>query len=247
MSPDRVTLEQELRELSAALAWPDAPDVAAVVRSRIEAAPRRARRRPRRHQLAIALAVLVAVVAATLAVPQARSAILRALGIGNVRIELVDDLPPTAPRSDLSLLGIPVSLGEAREAFPYELVSPDPELGAPDEIRLGVVPARVSYVWLGDDDVRLLVSQLAGTYGGAKYVKVAGGATALEELTIDGHRALWIFGEAHGFGLIGPTDVDFEEIRLSGNTLLVEDGETTLRIEGDFDRDRAVDIARTLL
>ena len=247
MSAHRATLEQELRELSAALAWPEAPDVAAVVRSRIEAAPPRERRRPRRHQLAIALAVLVAVVAATLAVPQARSAILRALGIGNVRVELVEDLPPTAPRSDLSLLGIPVSLDQAREAFPYPLVELDPDLGDPDEVRVGYEPDRVSFVWLGDDDVRLLVSQLAGMYGGAKYVKVAGGATALEELTIDGHRALWISGAAHGFGLIGPTDVNFEEIRLSGNTLLVEDGETTLRIEGDFDRERAVAIARELL
>jgi hypothetical protein len=247
MSADRATLEQELRELSAALAWPEAPDVTDVIRSRIEAAPPRERRRPRRHQLAIGLAVLVAVVAATLAVPQARSAILRALGIGNVRVELVEDLPPTAPRSDLSLLGVPVSLDEARDGFPYELVSLDAELGAPDEIRLGDFPARVSYVWFGDDDVRLLVSQLAGAYGGAKYVKLAGGATALEELTIDGRRALWISGEAHGFGLIGPTDVDFEEIRLSGNTLLVHNGDTTLRIEGDFDRERAVAIARALL
>ena len=107
MSAQRAALEQELRELSAALAWPDAPDVAAAVRSRIEAAPHRDRWRSGRQRLAIALAVLVAVVAATLAVPQARSAILRALGIGNVRVELVDDLPPTAPRSDLSLLGDP--------------------------------------------------------------------------------------------------------------------------------------------
>ena len=114
-------------------------------------------------------------------------------------------------------------------------------------MRIGDDPARVSYVWRDERGVRLLVSQLAGMYGGAKYVKVAGGATTLEELTIDGHRALWISGEAHGFGLIGTSDVDFEELRLSGNALLVEDGETTIRIEGDFDRERAVAIARALL
>ena len=120
--------------------------------------------------------------AATLAVPQARSAILRALGIGSVRVELVDDLPPAAPRSDLSLLGVPVSLDEARERFPYPLVALDPDLGSPDEVRVGDDPARVSYVWADDEGVRLLVSQLAGMYGGAKYVKIAGGTTTLEEL-----------------------------------------------------------------
>lgn len=247
MSPEHVALERELRELSGQIAWPDTPDVTTAVRSRIEAAPRRDRWLSGRQRLALAFAVLVAVIAATLAVPQARSAILRALGIGSVRVELVEDLPPAAPRSDLSLLGIPVPLQQARERFPYPLLPLDPDLGTPDEVRFGDNPVRVSYVWLDGPGVRLLVTQLAGMYGGAKYVKVAGGATTLEELTIDGHRALWISGEAHGFGVAGPSEGDFEELRLSGNALLVDNGETTIRIEGGFDRARAVAIARALL
>ena len=243
-----MSLDGELRALGASMEWPEAPNLAAAVGASVGAMPPHQRRLSRRRPLVpVALAVLVAV-AAALAVPQARTAILRALGIGSVHIELVDELPPLAPRSDLSLLGLPLTLAEARERFHGTLLVPDPgALGAPDEIRVLDEPQQVSYVWLEPPGVRLLVSVISGRIVGAGFVKAIGPETAIEELSIDGRRALWITGQAHGFGLAGAGGTaGFEELRLAGNTLLVDDGGTTIRVEGDLSLGRAIRVVRAL-
>jgi hypothetical protein len=239
-------LEQELRVLATGL-WPDTPELTAAVRARIEApapAPRRRRWRP---VGAIALAVLVAATAAVLAVPQARTALLRALGIGSVRIELVDDLPAVAPRSDLSLLGNPVTRDEAAAGFRGDMLDVPGSLGDPDEIRLAHDDAAVTYVWRDGGEIRLLVSQLPGRLEGESYVKAIRPDSVVDSLTVDGRHAVWLEG-VHGFGLVRPDgEVAFEELRLAGNALIVADGDRTLRIEGDLDRARAVAIARALV
>lgn len=243
-----MSLDRELRELGAAMEWPEAPDLAAAVRASAGIAPPSRRRLLRRRRVvAVALAVLVAV-AAALAVPQARTAILRALGIGSVRIELVDELPPLAPRSDLSLLGSPVTVAEARERFHGTLLVPDAEaLGAPDEILVLDEPRQVSYVWLEPPRVRLLVSVISGRVVGSGFVKAIRPGTAIEELSIDGRRALWITGQAHGFGLErAGVAAGFEELRLAGNALLVDDDGTTIRVEGDLALDQAIRVVRAL-
>jgi len=243
-----MSLDRELRMLGSAMEWPETPDLAAAVRASVGIVPPARRLLVRRRPVvAVALAVLVAVTAA-LAVPQARTAILRALGIGSVRIELVDELPPLPPRSDLSLLGPPLTLAEARERFHGTLIVPDPQvLGAPDEIRVLGDPQQVSYVWLRPPGVRLLVSVISGRFVGAGFVKTIGPGTAIEELSIDGRRALWITGQAHGFGLEGAGGGSgFEELRLASNALLVDDDGTTIRVEGDLTLDQAIRIVRTL-
>ncbi|HEY7381266.1 MAG TPA: hypothetical protein VH572_08660 [Gaiella sp.] len=247
-------LERDLRLLAGTIEWPEpGGDLAASVRVALERAPVAPRRRlawPMRRLVAVAAAVLLVSFAAAMAVPQARTAILRALGIGSVRVELVDELPPVAARADLSVLGLPVSLEEARRGFPYPLLAPDTDaLGRYDEVRLGLVRIpQVSYVWRdGSGGVRLLVSVLPGRFIGAQFVKVAGPGTHLEDVTVAGRRALWITGDAHGFGLDRPEDpVDYEMMRLAGNTLLVERGETTVRIEGDLTLAQAQEVARAL-
>lgn len=242
-----MSLDGELRALGASMEWPQAPDVAAAVGARVGVMPPAPRRLIRRRPfVAVALALLLAVGAA-LAVPQARTAILRALGIGSVRIELVDELPTLAPRSDLSLLGPPVTLAEARERFPGRLLVPDADaLGVPDEIRILDAPAQVSYVWLEPTGVRLLASVISGRFVGSSFVKLIGPEATLDELTVDGQRALWITGKAHGFGLDGASGADFEELRLAGNALLVDVDGTTIRVEGDLTRDEAIRVARAL-
>ena len=84
-------LELALRELD--VEWPATPDIAAAVRTRIaaEPAPRRRRRawpaRGWRMQLAYVAAALVILFAGTMAVsPDARSTVLRWLGISSVEI-----------------------------------------------------------------------------------------------------------------------------------------------------------------
>jgi hypothetical protein len=243
-------LERELRLLGPSLDWPEGPDLAASVRAALELpAPRLAwwRRRP---VLAVALGVVLAAFAAAMAVPQARTAILRALGIGSVRVELVDELPPVQPQADLRMLGARVTLARAAAAFPYPLLVPDQrKLGPYDEVRLGVGgAAQVSFVWFDRTGrVRLLVTVLPGRFIGGRYVKLVGPGTRLEEQRVDGRRTMWITGQAHGFGLEQPTGERFEEIRLAGNTLLVDQGRTTIRIEGDLSKQRAFEVYEALV
>ena len=106
-------LERALLALGRDLDVPDAPDVVPAVLGRIEP-PRRPVRRPGRRELAIAFAVLLVTLAAVLAVPDARSALLRVLHLGGERIELVDELPPADSDLDETVLGELVTLDEAR-------------------------------------------------------------------------------------------------------------------------------------
>ena len=83
-------LERELRGLAPSVEFPPERDLAPSVRARIGAA------RPRPRRLVLALALVVVAIAVAFAVPPARSAILRWLGLGNARIEFVDRLPDVA-------------------------------------------------------------------------------------------------------------------------------------------------------
>jgi len=88
-------LERELRGLAPFVERPPERDLAPAVRARIGA------RRPHPGRLVLALAVIVLAVAVAFAVPPARSAILRWLGLGNARIEFVDRLPNVRTRRPL--------------------------------------------------------------------------------------------------------------------------------------------------
>src|SRR5919202_5784051 len=87
-------LERELRALAAQIAYPLTPDLAAAVRQRVQAQPRR---RAWARPLAVAIAVAAVAIGAAFAVPPARTAILRFFGIGAVRIHFVDRLPEVRP------------------------------------------------------------------------------------------------------------------------------------------------------
>src|SRR6476619_3983386 len=112
-------LEPQLRALGGELEWPATPDLAAAVRPRLE----RRRQLPGRP-LAIALAVLVLALAAALAVPSARSAILRFLGIEGVTVQRVDKLPQAAP---LGTLGDRITMAAARRRLGFRPLLPDGE------------------------------------------------------------------------------------------------------------------------
>ena len=146
-------LEQRLVVLGQALDVPDVPDFAPRVLAHI-AEPRPS---PRRRRLALALAlVAVAALLAALAIPDARSALLRFLDIGGARIELVDDLPEvTAPPELEFVLGKRVSLAEARRDAGFDLLELDEE---PDAVFLGD-RGTVWFLYGTPDAVRLLVSQ----------------------------------------------------------------------------------------
>ena len=77
--------------------------------------------------------------------------------------------------------------------------------------------------------------------------KIAGPNSVIEELTIDGERAIWLEGASHFFFYRRPDGTDFERnLRLADNVLLLERGDTLVRLEGGFGLERAQQIARSL-
>ena len=238
-------VERELAALASAIEWPETPDVAGAVAVRIaDGAPRRVGRR--RAALVLAVVVLAAV-AAALAVPPARTAILDWFGIGGARIVRVDELPALAPAADPAVLGAPVSLAGAGDRAGFPFAGPPRHEPPPDEIR--VVPgARVSYLWREGDRVRLLITQFPGSVGDpALLKKLVGTATRVEQLVVEGHRAVWLEGGPHVVYFVAPDGgIQDDQGRLAGNTLLVDRGGVTLRVEGLLERDDAVDVVRAM-
>jgi hypothetical protein len=223
-------LERELRGLGESIAFPATPDLAASVRARI---PERAPTLwPRR--LVLVAAVLGVAVVAGLAIPQARSAILRVFGIGAVRVEYVDKLPAVEPRATLAL-GPAISADDA----PFRLLESS-LLGTPDGIYAsGNV---VTQLYGSPDRVRLLVTQIGGRALRPDVVKkVVGSTTNADFVSIAGipEQALWIEGAPHVLSLPNAPE------RLAANTLIWTQDNRTLRLEGAESLDEAVEIAQS--
>jgi hypothetical protein len=225
-------LERDLRELSRAIAVPEAPDLTGRVRGAFPARPpARARRRP---ALAIAIALAVGLVIGLAASP-ARTAILHFFGIGAVHVEFVDRLPAVEPGAPL-LLGSRIDPSQA----PFEVDLPS-VLGAPDAV---YVSGDVVILLYGSSEhVRLLVTEidrLALRPEIAKKIVVAAENTRLVEVPGASGPGLWIAGPAHVVVLADAPP------RLAGNTLVwVRDGRT-LRIEGAAGLDDALRIAESM-
>lgn len=237
-------LEHELRALAPHVEWPDAPDVASTVAAR--AAMPRPRRTPSRR-VGLVLAVLLLALAVALAVPPARTAIFDWLGIGSARIERVDELPPLQPSAPVALLGEPTTLAEARRRAGFRVAPPPRNEPAPDEIRV-VDGRRVSYLWRDGNRIRLLVTQVPGLLQRGQILrKLIPPSVRIERLTIDGDGAVFLTGGPHAVFLLDPNG-SFEQDQgwLAGATLLVDLGGSTLRIEGDLDRARAVRLVHSM-
>jgi hypothetical protein len=237
-------MERELRAAARSVDWPETPDVVEDIRARLETESRRRVPRPsRRITLALAL-LLVAALAATLAVPSSRSAFLRVFGVGSVEVRVVDELPVVPGDLPRQPLGERVTLEQARRSVGFDLVEPTEELGRPDAIYLLREPVElVTFVWLAQSRPRLLVGQLAARI--EKYTAGKAGPAA-ELLTVDGHRAVWVAGD-HVLFLGDPSGEPVPVVTvLARNTLVVDRGNVTVRVEGDFDRTRAIAIVREL-
>ena len=241
-----MNLERELRELGDRLEWPPTPDVAAAVSARVDSAPARRRPWPRRRvALAVALGVVLAGLVATLAVPSARTAVLRWLGIGSVQIVHVDELPPVTPATG-PLPGRAVSLAEARRTVPFPLLDPPAELGPPDRVLLLHGGRGATLVWDDGGTPRLAVTQLPGAPAPWLVGKLIPPGTSAVEFREEGRAAVWITGRQHQVAVLDPRTGQpiFDSARLAGNTLLVDRGTLTLRVEGDLSRSQALAIAR---
>jgi hypothetical protein len=228
-------LERDLVALAAFVDVPAERDLAPAVLARLGQQPVR-RHVPRyagswRRAAGIAALVLVVGLAATMAVPDARTAVLRLLGIKGATVIRVDELPPaaTAPVE----FGESVGIAEAERVVGFRPLLIDGR--SPDDVRINRFSPFFIVLLYGEPGVRLRLTQ---TVGGV-IEKYAGVDQPVERVEVDGEPGIWVEGRhvvSEPFGLP----------RLSGNVILWEQEGLTLRLEGRFTKEQALDLARSV-
>jgi hypothetical protein len=250
-------LERQLTQLGRELDWPATPDLAESVSRRLPS-PVSRRRRPVifRRSLAIALAALLILAGGVVAaVPGVRDAVLELFGLQGATVERREQLPP-APRPAPLQLGERTTLAEARGSLAFDPLVPE-AAGEPIGVFIdtGVRGGLFSLAYRPGDGLPrarstnfgLLVSEFRGDLSPEYFGKTAGQATRIERLRIDGERAIWLEGAPHFFFYRAPGEPFREEnLRIAQNVLLLERGNVLVRLEGAFDRDKAVELARSL-
>ena len=239
-------IEDALGRIRHELDVPPAPDLGSAVLARLEA-QRTSQVRPR-WAVAFALVALAAL-AATLAIPDARSALLRVLHIGGERIEHVDELPAVSvdPAGlDLELvLGARVTLEQARQKAAFDLRELDTE---PDRVYLG----RRGTVWFlygTPRDVRLLLAQTPRTRVDEQLLvtKLVPSGTRVEPVVVDGSPAYFLSGEPHAVLLLDEDGAPLEDAAwLAQDVLVWERDGVAIRLEGVLTEREAVELASSL-
>jgi hypothetical protein len=249
LRPEDARLEAALRDLGRHLEIPPTPDFAAALHLRLsERAPATSRRVPR-TPLAVALAVAAVTIALVLIVAPARHAVAGWLGLAGDRIEhRTPASPPTtgSPVID-QLAGERLTLPDARRRFPGLIVPADRALGAPGAV---VVGRDGALVWLAYLDERGAVTALISEFAadsGEYFHKMIGNRSGVEPATVNGSGGIWVTGPDHFVFLTDRSGGFYEDRgRLSGNALIWRQGALTIRLEGDFTKDRALAIAASL-
>ena len=254
-------LEQALTRLGDELDYPETPALAPRVRARLER-PTPHRRRGQlpvagfRRALALALVGLLVLAAGVFAaVPPVRDAVLEFFGLQGATVERRERLP-AAPELGPLRLGQRTTLEQATSVLGFPpLVPADPGAPAGVYVRRDIPGGELALAYPpgpGLPEARttglgLLVTEFRGDLVPELIGKLTGGATAVESLTLDGERAVWIEGSEHFFFYRRPDGQTSErELRLAANVLLLEQGDTLVRLEGAFGFDRARRIAESL-
>jgi hypothetical protein len=272
-------LEAALRVLGEAIAWPAAgptagegPDVATVVRQRIESslgtlAPARSRWawRPARRALVVAVIVLLALAAiagaATLGLPGVR------LILGPAPVSPPPSVEPSGSPSSASPgasavpgaalgLGQPVALADLDARAGFDIVWPaDPAIGPPDAAYIDRTKGdQVALVWATRPDlpatlepgVGLVLTQFLGVVENGFFTKSIGSGTTVRLVLVDGRQAYWLSGDPHFLFYEGPTGTVYDERRWVGDTLLWSVGPITYRLETSLGQDAAIRIAESM-
>jgi hypothetical protein len=235
-------LERALLAVGRNLEVPVAPDLTGAVRVRLAEG-----RRPSlfsRRVLVVVVAVLAVAVGAVLAVPQARSTIRDWLGIGNVTIRYVDELPPVEQATDDLGLGEQMSLEEAREraGFPVRVPTVD-GLDDPPKVYYNVESSQVAFLYGSEEKPKLLITQADARGAIEKIVNL--NVTERELVVVEpGYAGVWLYGEKHA--IFYPSTDHEEPFRLVGNALVYEIDGVTIRIEAEISKDEALRIARSM-
>lgn len=249
-----------LRDIGARIEWPEPPTAfAARVAGKIEGQPPRRPLLRRFVPVAGALAGLVAMLLTFS--PGTRDAVADFLGIGGVRIERVAPRDvPTPAMGGIFDFGDRVSLDEAKSRVGFDVLVPTlSALGEPDEVYHS--PRRppgglVALVYGGRPgfepdpvtDVSVLITQFqARLESGDFFKKLAGPATTIRPVEVNGAEGYWLSGGAHSF-VYRDADGNIveESLRLVANVLLWEQGDVTLRIETTGRLRGALEVAASL-
>ena len=252
-------LEEQLTALAPAIDWPPTP-----ARLWGGAQQRRAEGALRwNNPWALAAAAVLLIVATLLAYTPTRDAIADWVNVHTNfrRTETPPPSPsplPSGPPGRYLNLGTQVTLAEAQQGVPWTILLPA-SLGSPDAVYLQQPPSvpsggEVSLVYLrsniktsGLTGVSVLVTEARGRVDERYFQKTLGPGVTIEQVTVNGHSGYWISGRPHQFVI---TDADGnpypETLRLATNTLVIDEGGTLVRIEGDLSKDQAIQIARSM-
>ena len=258
-------LEQQLMALGKAVDWPATPEIHLPARRGARAplaAPGWGRTvgKSDRPRWALAAAAAILIAAAAFAIyPPSREAIANWVNV-HTTFQQVPHLATPSPQPPGPLgtklgLGGRVTLIDAQKQIAWHIGVPS-SLGQPDEVYLQPPPdapalGEVTLVYstrpgipiAGQTGVSVLVTEARGAVDQNFFGKMLGPDTTPEAVTVAGHQGYWIAGAPHDFFF---TDVDGnfrnETMRMATNTLLLDEGGTVVRIEGNLTKAQAVAI-----
>jgi hypothetical protein len=270
--PELTELEERLRALGRDLDWPPTPNLRTAVVTIIAAQPvislpaTREVMRPRpwyQSPWAVAAAAVILALAALLAYQPARDTIANWLNL-HTRIQRVTVLPtptplPPGPLGARLGLGGYSTLPTASSAVKWHVLVAS-SLGQPDEVYLQlpqdgppqgevtlVYSARPGIPTSAQTGVGVLVTEARGAVNTDFFGKIVGPDTTMDPVTVAGHQGYWFAGTPHMFVFLDAAgNPRYETSRLATNTLLIDDGGTIVRIEGDLTKAQALEIAASL-
>ena len=217
--------------------------------------------RPAWQKAVIAVAAAAVLATGALAAsPGARQAVANFLGLRGIRITIVPSLPPVpSPSLGSGLsLGDPMTLAQAQARVPFRIAVPStPRLGTPDEVYVLETSsgAEVSLLYrarpglpaASSTGAGLLVSQFQGRLDQPLLEKALGEGAMIRGVTVNGHPGFWIEGQPHELFFLDRNGEPIPQtVRLAGNVLVWQQGESLLRIESALRLDRALMIARSM-
>jgi hypothetical protein len=256
--PEPMDVEGVLAGLAGALDWPATPDVRGAVRRRIAVRPPWYSSR-----WALAAVAVIVIISALLAYTPTRTAIADWVNLHTsikrtTSVRTPSALPP-GPLGQRLGLGSQTTLATARSGVNWQVLLPG-GLGAPDEVYLqnppdGPAQGEVTLVYgsrpgipvSGETGVSVLVTEARGTVNQNFFGKTVGPGTTIEPVAVNGHEGWWISGQPHDFFFDDAGgNARLETLRLATNTLIIDEGGTIVRIEGDLTRQQALDLAASL-
>ncbi len=238
--------------------------------------PARPRPPRRRRRWSIAVAAVVAAAATTLAIPDARASVADWLGIGNVHVVRVRELPALTPtttaltatnpagpptnaelatsldlrlESDLDAAGKRIGIVAQRPTLPG-LAVPDLSASGPANVAPQIVQ-----VWRASNElapskavpaVAIILSQIRADIAGGAFQKLLPPNTSFTAVRVNGVTAWWITGDLHELTYFTRDGTATEPLRLAGDTLLWFDAGVTYRLESTLGRDRSIAFAESL-